>query len=59
MRPRRSIRSVRSLREGELELESLSELLGQAGKFFRAGKGAKHHEDLLPISQIGILNDIG
>jgi hypothetical protein len=59
VRPGRSIRCVGSFREAGLEFQSLSELLGETREFIRTGESAKYNEDLLPILQISILNDIG
>ena len=55
---RRSIGSARGLDDVGLELEALSELLRETRKLLLAGECAENNKDLLPLLQVGVLNDV-
>lgn len=41
-----------------MELQTLPELFRKAGELVRSGKRAKDDKDLLPLLQVGILDDV-
>jgi hypothetical protein len=42
-----------------LVLQPLTKLICEIVEIARLGKGAKHHEDDLPLAQVGVLHDVG